>query len=125
MCDGSIFGDAAELIVSRKGTINWRVNAPLGSRILYTIYLVLGMTSGQCPIYLVSTLIFTLTYFSTSSSLFSHHDAGTGAETLLPVTEPSQPAPRRTVYSILLGDTLSTVSVLVISAAVTLLPPNR
>ena len=30
-CDGSIFGDAVELIVSRKGTLNWYVNVTLGS----------------------------------------------------------------------------------------------
>ena len=39
VCDGSIFGDAAELIVSPKGTINGPSNPTLGFRILYTIHL--------------------------------------------------------------------------------------
>lgn len=32
LCDGSVFGDAGKLIVSRKGTVNWYVNVTLGSR---------------------------------------------------------------------------------------------
>ena len=61
------------------------------------VHQILGITRGQCPIWWVQYLY---TYIFLRHLLFSHHDAGTGVETLLPVTEPSQPAPRRTVHSI-------------------------
>ena len=85
--DGSIFGDAVKLIVSRMGTMNWHVNVTWG-RVHQ------NMTMGQAPS--VTQVLHTILLFV--YLLFSHHDAGTGVETLLPVTEPSQPAPRRTVY---------------------------
>ena len=45
----------------------------------------------------------TLIYIFLHDPLFSHHEAGTGAETFLPVTELSQPAPQYTVYSAMLA----------------------
>ena len=37
--DGSIVGDTTDLIVSRKGTINWCTIVTLGYRIIYTLHL--------------------------------------------------------------------------------------
>ena len=62
------------------------VNATLSYRIPYNSY------DQRAMPHLRQYFFYIQVYFSTSSSLpllFSHHDAGTGAEALIPVTEPT------------------------------------
>ena len=59
------------------------------------------MTAGQRGKPPLSLQYFKLYNYICLHLIFSHHDAGTGTETLLPVTEPSQPAPQLTVYLVL------------------------
>ena len=63
VCDGSIFGDAAELIVSRKGTVNWCTTATSGYRTLYTIHYTIHLYDQRGTPRLVSTLTYNF-YFS-------------------------------------------------------------
>ena len=85
--------------------MKWYVNVTLGSCIpgIYTWYDQRAIPIGRHDN--LQTLFFLYL-------LFSHHDADPGFETLLPVTELSQPSCRSTVYSI-----IRTVRIIVLGEA--------
>ena len=88
-----------KLIVSRK-----RYNALVCERDFGVAYTKHIHDNEASPLRHSSTIIYTVVIMFFLHLPFSHQDA----ETLLPVTEPSQPAPRRTIYSIIIPGVLFT-----------------